>query len=1316
MLDTLINIASVNMRRRNAVSHALLHTSPVDQVILIQEPWYGQIGTTRKDDAKDGAAVLGGVNSPGWEIHYPATTGNTQAKVMAYTRKRSWEGVNSQALFTAASRPDLCAHPCIMILELTFDKVKWRLVNFYNDVNNRSALEALLSLDLDPLIPTLVTGDFNTHSRTWSPEGIKPSSWAEKVEEWAVSNLLVLANEPGKITRKGAGHERSSTIDLTWYNDAAVEDATFSNWALDWAGSLGSDHALTRVQGSIERPPQPPLDDGTELGYVLDEGKGTEWQRQFQAALGNPDRLPVKPTAAQVDKLAKQVHEAMQQATAASMEPRKAYHPRGAPWWNNDCAEAAWTLRETVTTEDRKRQSARLRAVARKAKRKWADEVIGKSNLWEVATWRHGRKMNKVPPLRTEEGLAHTHADIAKVLSRRFFVEAPPAVPTRLEDDPPIRATRELPKIPEGMLEDLLADTSNMSSPGASGQTWRLIKWAWVSAHEVLTDLVTGCVRAGHHPVIWRQAIVCTVPKPHRADYSIVKNFRLVSLLECMGKLVEKLVARLLYGEIIRHDLLPTNQYGGRMSSSTLDAGLTLMHDIQVAHAAGLRTGLLLFDIQGYFDNINRDRLVQVVADLGFATEIVSWTEAFLSNRSVRLKFNKHTSDPFNSLVGTPQGSPISPVLSSLYTHALLRKTKDIKWTSLNLYIDDGAILACGQTWAEVESSLTAAYTSCASWLNRSGLKAEPDKTELIYFRRRREKVDPPGQILLPKDPQHPEREKYKVTAVHRLRYLGFFLDHKLSWEHHVNVTCNRARASIKALQLLGNSVRGLDFAQWRLVYNAICLPVLTYGCQLWYTGKQKKLANKLQVVQNEGVRLIAGAFRTTPREPLQQLFNILPMALRLRLLTDNSALRLYRLQSSSQLLLRLGGEWAPLPQEQIPTPVRRNAKTALRALASRVSAKGKRIEAFPELPEGAPRWDGRVSIQPLPTRDQQTVQSENLKNQLNAGKIPQVYMYGTLSNKGRHDGKSVASVAAALYHKRSEWGHTECLIGEKLTQTDIEVEAIHPALQLLGDFVKESDYSGPVQMITSSPTAVRLFLNFSQHAAQHASLKTANTIEVLMTTQQISLNIQYIKRNPTLVGFKRTRHLALEAVKRPLANAQRAPSIHYQRAETKAAAIEAWEQRYQESPRLSQAYNSALVTPPDGQLHTILRIASTGIRSKGRTFSHRVPREIQSTLIRLITGHAFTGAYRLKFHRKNLPPATEEEVACACGAVPEDTEHVLLHCPLTHNQRLRHLSADGLPDSLRKLFDSPKRCLGLLHFLEETRVCAKPRHAWEPG
>jgi len=182
-------------------------------------------------------------------------------------------------------------------------------------------------------------------------------------------------------------------------------------------------------------------------------------------------------------------------------------------------------------------------------------------------------------------------------------------------------------------------------------------------------------------------------------------------------------------------------------------------------------------------------------------------------------------------------------------------------------------------------------------------------------------------------------------------------------------------------------------------------------------------------------------------------------------------------------------------------------------------------------------------------------------------------------------------------------------------------------------------------------PTVPHQIFVFGQHATQRVSLTLTWKIDALLSEYpQITLMLQYAKRNPVLGGFRRAHQLALEAVRRPLNNDQHPPSIHFQRAENKAEAISNWSEIYSKNPRLSQAYNSALVTPPDGKVHQILRIASTGLRKNGQTFIQHVSRETQSTLMRLITGHAFLGAYRLKFPHKNLPPATEEEVACACG------------------------------------------------------------------
>ena len=87
-----------------------------------------------------------------------------------------------------------------------------------------------------------------------------------------MSNLLTLANTPGTITCRGASHKRDSTIDLAWFNEAAVLAANFSNLEIDWEGSLGLDHTLLRVKGQahnnitdlLEEPP---------CGFVIDTEK-----------------------------------------------------------------------------------------------------------------------------------------------------------------------------------------------------------------------------------------------------------------------------------------------------------------------------------------------------------------------------------------------------------------------------------------------------------------------------------------------------------------------------------------------------------------------------------------------------------------------------------------------------------------------------------------------------------------------------------------------------------------------------------------------------------------------------------------------------------------------------------------------------------------------------------------------------------------------------------------------------------------------------------------------------------------------------------
>jgi hypothetical protein len=180
------------------------------------------IGTARKDTSRQGVDVLRGVASPGWEILYPGLSEGQRPKVMTCACKRA-QGALDIPSFTVVSHLDIANNPCLQVMDIIFDNKQWRIINFYHDAHDNSGLQALLATDVDATMPTLVVGNFNTHSPPWSPLDTPRSHWAGCVEEWAAVNLLTLANNPGEITRRGAEHERDSVIDLAWYNEAAVQ-------------------------------------------------------------------------------------------------------------------------------------------------------------------------------------------------------------------------------------------------------------------------------------------------------------------------------------------------------------------------------------------------------------------------------------------------------------------------------------------------------------------------------------------------------------------------------------------------------------------------------------------------------------------------------------------------------------------------------------------------------------------------------------------------------------------------------------------------------------------------------------------------------------------------------------------------------------------------------------------------------------------------------------------------------------------------------------------------------------------------------------
>jgi hypothetical protein len=148
--------------------------------------------------------------------------------------------------------------------------------------------------------------------------------------------------------------------------------------------------------------------------------------------------------------------------------------------------------------------------------------------------------------------------------------------------------------------------------------------------------------------------------------------------------------------------------------------------------------------------------------------------------------------------------------------------------------------------------------------------------------------------------------KKLTIQSSNTVRYLRLYINHKLNWFQHITIMATRTCGMLKALQLLGNLIRGLNHGNWQLAYNTICLLVLTYGSPIWFNDQQKLMVT-LQCIQDYSVRQIMGTFCTTLAEPLHQLCAILPMKLRLQMLSKSAAFSLLSILHSSQLIQWLG-------------------------------------------------------------------------------------------------------------------------------------------------------------------------------------------------------------------------------------------------------------------------------------------------------------------------------------------------------------------------------------------------------------------------
>ena len=150
--------------------------------------------------------------------------------------------------------------------------------------------------------------------------------------------------------------------------------------------------------------------------------------------------------------------------------------------------------------------------------------------------------------------------------------------------------------------------------------------------------------------------------KPNKPDYTIPKAYRVISLLNCFGKVAEKTVATWLSNWCEQNNLLHNGQFGCRRGRSTLDALAQLVSFVEAAWAKKQIVAGLLLDVKGAFPNVKKKQLLLALKDLGLPENILHWVASFLTDRQVTLVVDGFEGQIYNDTAGLPQGSPDPPL------------------------------------------------------------------------------------------------------------------------------------------------------------------------------------------------------------------------------------------------------------------------------------------------------------------------------------------------------------------------------------------------------------------------------------------------------------------------------------------------------------------------------------------------------------------------------------------------------------------------------------------------------------------------------
>lgn len=369
----------------------------------------------------------------------------------------------------------------------------------------------------------------------------------------------------------------------------------------------------------------------------------------------------------------------------------------------------------------------------------------------------------------------------------------------------------------------------------------------------VIVDLVNLSLSTGNIDGI-KLADIIPLLKNESYDPNQLKNFRPVSNLTFIGKIIERVVLKQLNEHMSRNNLQCNEQSAYKQNHSTETLLIRIWNDLLVASDENSATILMMLDLSAAFDTVDHGLLLKILKyEIGLRGRALSWFTSFLKGRTQRIRLGSIISDVVLIKFGVPQGSVLGPVLFNIYIRSIYKYVQQIGFSILG-YADDHQIMKQFKPSSQgtvLTYDIENCFSLIKSWMCQYYLQMNDSKTEIIVFG--------PPKIL---------QDLYingvnlcsntTVRFVKSVKNLGVHMDSALTLDKQIielKKKCFHTLRNINKIRFL------LTTDQRKTIVNSLVVSCLDY-CNGLYYGISEKLMNQLQLLQNACAKSVMGKLK----------------------------------------------------------------------------------------------------------------------------------------------------------------------------------------------------------------------------------------------------------------------------------------------------------------------------------------------------------------------------------------------------------------------------------------------------------------------